>query len=163
MKRILIAGMVALAMLAACESGPTIRANTDPSANLSSYRTYTFAGTDRARTARAIRRRSPATSRKRSGARWMRGDSSSSKAARPTCSSTSTPMRARTSTSARRPAPRMAAITAIAAGMYGGFYGAAAVAPEVQTVRYKVGTANVDVVDMTEEAARLGRHRRSDA
>ncbi len=46
--------MLALAatglVLAACESGPKIRANTAPGANLQSYKTYTFArplGTDR--------------------------------------------------------------------------------------------------------------------
>ena len=35
--------------------------------------------------------------------------------------------------------------------MYGGYYGAAAVAPEVQTVRYRVGTANIDVVEMQQK------------
>ena len=37
-------------ILAACASGPTIRANTAPGANLQSYKTYTFVrplGTDR--------------------------------------------------------------------------------------------------------------------
>ncbi len=46
---LVLAGMTAL--LAGCASGPTIRSNTDPQANLSSYRTYGFVaplGTDRA-------------------------------------------------------------------------------------------------------------------
>ena len=49
MKKILLGGAVALSMLAGCASGPTIRTNADPSANLSSYKTYMFAektGTD---------------------------------------------------------------------------------------------------------------------
>src|SRR5688572_25426416 len=50
MNKTLLAGVAALTMLTACESGPTIRSNVDPSANLSSYKTYMFAaktGTDR--------------------------------------------------------------------------------------------------------------------
>lgn len=45
----LVTGIVVL--LAGCASGPTIRANVDPQANLSAYRTYGFVehlGTDRA-------------------------------------------------------------------------------------------------------------------
>ena len=50
MNKILIAGLAACALLTACESGPTIRTNVDPAANLASYRTYAFpekVGTDR--------------------------------------------------------------------------------------------------------------------
>ncbi|HET9447547.1 MAG TPA: DUF4136 domain-containing protein [Steroidobacteraceae bacterium] len=49
MTLLVLASMTAL--LAGCASGPKIRANTDPQANLSSYRTYGFVqplGTDRA-------------------------------------------------------------------------------------------------------------------
>ena len=57
MKKIFLAGAVALAMLAGCESGPTIRSNVDPAANLSSYKTYMFpekVGTDRGGASRPI-------------------------------------------------------------------------------------------------------------
>ena len=36
-------------------------------------------------------------------------------------------------------------------GYRGGMYGASAFPPEVQTVRYKTGTANVDVVDLSKK------------
>ena len=36
MKKFVLAGAAALAMLAGCASGPTIRTNVDPAANLSS-------------------------------------------------------------------------------------------------------------------------------
>ena len=48
MKNLFLAG--ALALVAACSSGPTIRSHVDPAANLSSYKTFMFAertGTDR--------------------------------------------------------------------------------------------------------------------
>src|SRR4249920_2781647 len=51
MKAFHIAALSAFTLLTACASTPTIHANTDPSANLSAYHTYTFApnpGTDRA-------------------------------------------------------------------------------------------------------------------
>ena len=50
MNKLLLAGAAALAVLAGCASGPTIRSNIDPSANLSGYKTYMFpeqTGTDR--------------------------------------------------------------------------------------------------------------------
>ena len=50
MKNTLLAGLAAMALLTACESGPKIRSNLDPAANLSSYKTYMFperTGTDR--------------------------------------------------------------------------------------------------------------------
>ena len=49
MTKFLLAGAAALSMLAGCASGPTIRTNVDPAANLSTYKTYMFAektGTD---------------------------------------------------------------------------------------------------------------------
>ena len=50
MKKFVLAGAAALAMLAGCASGPTIRTHIDPAANLSNYKTYMFperTGTDR--------------------------------------------------------------------------------------------------------------------
>ena len=42
-------------------------------------------------------------------------------------------------------------------GYRGGMYGASWSTSDVETVRYKVGTANIDVVDARQEAAGLGR------
>ena len=82
MKNMLVAGAFALSLIAGCESGPQVRSHIDPSANLSSYKTYMFAektGTDRPGYSTPSR----ATSRKRSGARWTSGDTDTWKAARP--------------------------------------------------------------------------------
>lgn len=149
MKRILIAGMVAMTMLAACASGPTIRVNADASANLSSFKTYTFAtqtGTDRQGYStpitsyfkEAIRREMDAR-----GYKFVEGGTADllvnfNANARENVDIRSTP------------GPTFG-YYGYRGGMYGGFYGAAAVAPEVETVRYKVGTANVDVVDMAKK------------
>lgn len=150
MKSVLIGGVAALAMLAACASKPTIRANTDPSANLSSYKTYTFAektGTDRPEYStpitgyfkEAIRREMDAR-----GYRFVEGGEADllvnfNANARENVDLRSTP----------GPTYGYYGYRTGMYGMYGGYYGAGvAVAPEIETVRYRVGTANVDVVDM---------------
>jgi hypothetical protein len=149
MKRILIAGMVAMTMLAACESGPTIRANTAPSANLSSYKTYTFAtqtGTDREGYStpitgyfkEAIRREMDAR-----GFKFVEGGTADLLV--------NFNANARENVDVRSTPGPTYGYYGYRGGMYGGFYGSAAVSPEVQTVRYKVGTANVDVIDMTKK------------
>ena len=45
-------------------------------------------------------------------------------------------------------------------GYRGGMYGASWSTSDVETVHYKVGTANIDVVDARKQAAGLGRPRR---
>jgi len=50
MNKVLLPGLAAAALLAACQTGPKIRVTVDPAANLSAYKTYAFpekAGTDR--------------------------------------------------------------------------------------------------------------------
>lgn len=145
MKRMLIAGVVATTMLAACESGPTIRVNADPSANLSSYKTYTFAqqtGTDRQGYSTPITSYFKESIRREMDARgykFVEGGTAD--------------LLVNFNANARenvdvRTTPGSTFGYYGYRGMYGGFYGAAAAAPEVETVRYRVGTANVDLVDM---------------
>ena len=138
MKNILVAGAFALALLAGCESGPQVRSNVDPSANLSSYKTYMFAektGTDRPGYStpitsyfkEAIRREMDAK-----GYKYVEGGPADllinfNANARENVDVRTTP------------------------GYRGGLYGASAFPPEVETVRYKVGTANIDVVDLSKK------------
>jgi Domain of unknown function (DUF4136) len=142
MKKLLLAGAAAMTFLTACESGPTIRANTDPAANLSSYKSYTFAaktGTDRAEYStpitsyfkEAIRREMDSR-----GYKFVEGGQADllvnfNANARENVDVRSTP------------GPTYGYY-----GYRGGMYGGMAYAPQVDTVRYRVGTANIDVVDM---------------
>jgi hypothetical protein len=147
MNKLLLAGATALAVLAGCASGPTIRSNVDPSANLSGYKTYMFAekvGTDRPGYAtpissyfkEAIRREMDAR-----GYKYVEGGPAEllinfNANAQENVDVRTTP----------------GATYGYGYGYYGyrgGMYGAAAFPPEVQTVRYKTGTANVDVVDLS--------------
>ncbi|MGH8242527.1 MAG: DUF4136 domain-containing protein [Steroidobacteraceae bacterium] len=143
MNKNLMAGVAALTMLTACASGPTIRSNVDPSANLSSYKTYMFAakaGTDRPEYAtpitsyfkEAIRREMDAR-----GYRYVEGG--------PADLLVNFNANARENVDVRT----TPGSTYGYYGYRGGLYGAAAFPPEVQTVRYKQGTANVDVVDLS--------------
>lgn len=149
MKRMMFAGLAAAALLAGCESGPQVRTNVDPSANLSAYKTYMFAektGTDRPGYStpitsyfkEAIRREMDAR-----GYKFVEGGPAEllvnfNANARENVDVRSTP----------------GATYGYGYGYYGyrgGLYGAAAFPPEVETVRYKVGTANVDVVDLSKK------------
>ena len=149
MKRILTAGMVAMTMLAACESGPTIRANTAPAANLSSYKTYTFAeqtGTDRQGYSTPITGYFKESIRREMdsrGYKFVEGGAADLLV--------NFNANARENVDIRSTPGPTYGYYGYRGGMYGGYYGAAAVAPEVQTVRYRVGTANVDVVDMAKK------------
>jgi hypothetical protein len=149
MKKMFVAGAVALSMLAACESGPQIRSRSDPAANLSSYKTYMFAektGTDRPEYKtpitsyfkEAIRREMDAR-----GYKYVEGGPAEllvnfNANAQEKVDVRSTP----------------GATYGYGYGYYGyrgGLYGAAAFPPEVETVRYRTGTANVDVVDLSKK------------
>ena len=147
MKKLLVAGITSLALLAACESGPSIRTNKDPTANLSNYKTYTFpekVGTDRPGYStpissyfkEAIRREMDAR-----GYKFVEGGTADllvnfNANAKENVDVRTTP----------------GSTMGYGYGYYGyrgGMYGASAFPPEVETVRYRVGTANIDVVDMS--------------
>jgi Domain of unknown function (DUF4136) len=129
-------------LLAGCEtSKPTIRANTDPSANLAAYHTYSFAanpGTNRGGYSTPLTSYFQDAIRREMDTRGYKyveagGDLivNFNANARENVDIESTP--------------------GPAVGYYGyrgGMYGGAIVeSPDIQTVRYKVGTVNVDIVD----------------
>ena len=159
MTKFLLAGVAAMTMLAGCESGPTIREQHRSGRQPVELQDLHVRGEDWHGPARTTRRRSPAISRNRSAAKWTRADTSTSRAARPTCSSTSTQCAARTSTSARRRARRTARVTtAIAAECT--VYGAALRARSPDgPLQGRHGERRCR--GPGEEAARLGRNRGS--
>jgi hypothetical protein len=129
-------------LLAACESGPKIRSNSDPAANFASYKTYAFMeklGTDRGGVA------TPLTSYfKESVSREM--DARGYKQ----IEGTNADLLVNFSANAQEkvdvrstPAPVYGGYYGYRGGVYGGWYGGT----DVDTIRYKVGTANVDLVD----------------
>jgi hypothetical protein len=131
-----------LLVLTACESGPKIRANSDPGANFASYKTYAFMdklGTDRGGVAtpltsyfkEAVRREMDAR-----GYRFVDGG--------PADLLVNFSANAQEKVDVRStPAPVYGGYYGYRAGVYGGWYGGT----DVDTVRYKVGTANIDLVD----------------
>lgn len=147
MKKLFVAGAVALAMLAACESGPQVRTHVDPAANLSSYKTYMFAertGTDRSdyKTPitsyfkEAIRREMDAR-----GYKYVEGGPAE--------------LLVNFNANAQENVDvRTTPGSTFGYGYYGyrgGLYRAGAFPAQVETVRYKTGTANVDVVDLSKK------------
>jgi hypothetical protein len=134
--------LIALAalMLAGCETGPQIRSVTEPGANLASYRTYSFAaqpGTNRGGNVTPLTTFFQTAITREMTARGFQhvesgGDLLINFNARVTekADIQSTP----------GPGPYYGY------GYYG-YRGGLYAGPEVQTVRYKVGTANIDVVD----------------
>lgn len=150
MKVLHTAMLSALSLLAACASTPTIRANADPSANLSAYHTYAFAanpGTDRAGYTTPITSYFKESIRREMDARGYRFVESGDAELMVNFSANAHEQVDVRST----PGPTY--------GYGGGYYGyrggmyavgpafMVAGAPEIDTVRYKVGTANVDIVD----------------
>jgi uncharacterized protein DUF4136 len=143
MKNIL--ALVAVSMLlAACESGPKIRANTAPGATLTAYKTYTFPaklGTDRGDVQtpltgyfkEAVRREMDAR-----GYQFVEGGSADLWVNFHADAKDQTDVRS-------TPAPYYGGgYYGYRGGMYGGWYGGGT---EVETVHYKVGTCNIDLVD----------------
>lgn len=134
--------LIALAalMLAGCETGPRIRSVSEPGANLASYRTYSFAaqpGTNRGGNVTPLTTFFETPIAREMNARGFQqvesgGDLLVNFNARVTekADIQSTP----------GPGPYYGY------GYYG-YRGGLYAGPEVQTVRYKVGTANIDVVD----------------
>jgi hypothetical protein len=127
-------------MVAGCETGPQIRSVTEPGANLASYRTYSFAaqpGTNRGGNVTPLTTFFKTAIAREMNARGFQqvdsgGDLLVNFNARVTekADIQSTP----------GPGPYYGY------GYYG-YRGGLYAGPEVQTVRYKVGTANIDVVD----------------
>ena len=143
MNKVLVLFASALA-LAACESGPKIRANSDPAANFASYKSYAFMdklGTDRGGVAtpltsyfkEAVRREMDAR-----GYRYVEGGDADLLVNFSANAQEKVDVRS-------TPSPAMyGGYYGYRAGVYGGWYGGGT---DVDTVRYKVGTANVDLVD----------------
>jgi hypothetical protein len=147
MNKLFVAGAVALSMLAACESGPQIRSHLDPGANLSSYKTYMFAektGTDRPGYSTPITSYFKESIRREMDARgYQYVDGGPADLLVNFNANAQEKVDVRTTPGATY---------GYGYGYYGyrgGLYGAAAFPPEVETVRYRTGTANVDVVDLS--------------
>ena len=140
-----LAVLIVVAALAACApTKPTIRSNADSSVNLSAFKTYTFAphpGTDRGDVSTpltsyfkdAIRREMDSR-----GYSYVEGGDAD--------------LLVNFNANSRENADLRSSPSSASVGYYGyrgGMYGGMAYssAPDVETVRYKVGTANVDIVD----------------
>jgi hypothetical protein len=137
-----LALLATVLVLAACESGPKIRSNSDPAANFATYKTYAFMdklGTDRGGVATPLTSYFKESVSREMNARGFRqvegGDAdllvNFSANAQEKVDVRSTP------------APVYGGYYGYRGGVYGGWYGGT----DVDTVRYKVGTANVDLVD----------------
>jgi hypothetical protein len=147
MKKMQLFALLVAVALTACESAPTTRANTDQSANFTAYHTYSFLsplGTDRGGVStplssyfkNAVRREMDAR-----GYKFVEGQDADLLVNFNTNSQEKVDVRS-------TPGPTYG--VGYGYGYYGyrgGMYGGIASAPEVETVRYKVGTANIDVVD----------------
>ncbi len=143
MKRLLALAAAGL-ILAGCESGPKIRSNTAPGANLQSYKTYTWApqiGTNRGGVETPLTGYFKEATRREMDARGYRFVESGDADLMVNFGANAQEKVDVRST----PAPAYGyGYYGYRAGMYGGWYGGGT---EVDTVRYKVGTANIDVVD----------------
>jgi hypothetical protein len=132
--------LLALAALLSvgCETGPQVRSISEPGTNLSAYRTYSFAaqpGTNRGGNVTPLTTFfESAIAREMTARGYQQVDSGGDLLVN---------FNARVS--------EKADIQSTPGPMYGygyyGYRGGMYMGPEVQTVRYKVGTANIDVVD----------------
>jgi len=134
--------LIALAalVLAACETGPQVRSVSEPGANLSIYRTYSFAanpGTNRGGNITPLTTFFETAIAREMNARGYQ----------------QVPSGGDLLVNFDAPATEKADIQSTPGpgpyygyGYYG-YRGGMYAGPEVQTVRYKVGTANIDVVD----------------
>jgi hypothetical protein len=132
--------LVGVALLAGCESPPKIRSTTDPSANLSSYKTYGFVS-------------QPATNRggyttplttyfETAVSREMEARGYQKVATDPG-------LLVNFNANARENVDIRS--TPAATGYYGYRAGLYTGGTDVETVRYKVGTANIDIVDASKK------------
>lgn len=146
MNKLLMSGALALAMLAGCESGPTIRTNLDPQANLSSYKTYMFperVGTDRPGYSTPVTSYFKEAIRREMDARGYKYVENG-----PADLLVNFNANSKENVDVRTTPGSTYGYGYGYYGYRGGLYGAAAFPPEVETVRYRQGTANVDVVDL---------------
>jgi len=138
----IIALLATALVLSACATGPKIRANTAPGANLQSYKTYTFParlGTDRGDVQtpltgyfkEAVQREMNAR-----GYQFVEGGDADLWVNFHVNAKDQTDIRSTPSMSYG------VGYYGYRGGMYGGWGGT-----DVETVHYKVGTANIDVVD----------------
>ena len=135
--------LVLVVMLSACESGPTIRANTAPNASLQSYQTYAFPeklGTDRDGVQTPLTGYFKEAVRREMDARGYRYVDSGD-----VDLWVNFHVNVYNQTDIRSsPAPTYGGgYYGYRGGVYAGWYGGG----DVETVHYKTGTANIDVVD----------------
>ena len=134
-----------LATLTACESGPTIRADADPSANLGSYKTFGFfdkVSTDKGNYRTILSTRLQEATRREMEKRGY------------TYAETDPQLRVNFNVNVADKTDVRSTPSA-GAGYYGyrsGMYGAWAGYPQdVQTVHYKEGTLSIDLVDAAKQ------------
>ena len=133
----------ALIGLAACASGPTIRADQDPSADFSRYRTFNFveeAGTDRAGYSTLVTTHFKTAIRQQMEARGYTLDEGNPDL----LVNFFTSMRERTDT---RSTPGVFLGTQYYRNRFGAYTAWPLYARDVETTNYQVGTASIDVVD----------------
>ena len=142
-KYIPITAIVLFATLAGCASGPTIRSDYDRSADFASYRTYDFAselGTDRAEYSTLITSHFKRSVSRELEARGYRRSETNPDLLVNFFVAMDERMRVRSAPAAT-----------FGVGYYGYRYGLYTAWPayerDVRTVTYKMGTANVDIVD----------------
>lgn len=131
---------LAALILAGCETGPQVRAVSEPGSNLSAYRTYSFAaqpGTNRGGNVTPLTTFfETAIAREMNARGYQQVDSGGE---------------LMVNFNARVTEKADIQSTPGAGPYYGygyyGYRGGLYAGPEVETVRYKVGTANIDVVD----------------
>lgn len=146
MNKLLLAGALALTMLAGCESGPKVRSNVDPAANLASYKTYMFpekTGLDRPGYSTPISSYFKEAIRREMDSRGYRFVESG-----PADLLVNFNANSKENVDVRSTPGSTYGYGYGYYGYRGGLYGAAAFPPEVETVRYRTGTANIDVVDL---------------
>src|SRR6516225_3102854 len=132
---------VVIGLPVACESTPQINAVTAPSANLSSYKTYGFVaqpGTNRGGNTTPL-----TTYFETSISRQMEARGYHKVDANPDLLVNFNANVQEKADVESMPGPAPMGYYGYRGGMYAGGFGG----PEVETVRYKVGTANIDVVD----------------
>lgn len=137
-----LALLASVLVLAACESGPKIRSNSDPAANFASYKTYAFMeklGTDRGGVATPITSYFKESVSREMDARGYKQIEGSDADLLVNFSANAQEKVDVRST----PAPVYGGYYGYRGGVYGGWYGGT----DVDTIRYKVGTANIDLVD----------------
>jgi hypothetical protein len=139
--RTAISAAALLTVLAACESGPTIRADADPSANLASYKTFGFF--DRVSTDKSAYTTIVSTRLKEATRREMEKRGYTYAESNPQLL-TNFNINISDKTDVRSTPSASAGFYGYRAGMYGAWAG---YPQDVQTVHYQEGTLSIDLVD----------------